>query len=132
MKKELEEIQAFLEEPLSDDPDLIVQRGAALNVYLARTAKIQADAQLAYDKVVTQEIKDIIKELTIGAGGTATAANALVKAAGRDQKHILVWAERLNRTCVHQIDWARSVLSKMREEMRMNTYGGGYTSTDRR
>jgi len=121
-----------LEEPLSDDPELIVQRGAALNAYLARTAKIQADAQLAYDAVVTEEIKALIKEMTISAGGTATAANALVKAAGRDQKYILVWAERLNRTCVHQIDWARSVLSKMREEMRMNTYGDGYTSTDRR
>ena len=125
LHSELQAIQDFLEEPTVDDPDMIIERTNELCQYLARTGKIQADAELEYNKAVSEEVKDIIRKMVLGLGASHTAANALIKSAGHRQRHVLTWAERLNRTCVHQLDWARTIISKAKEEMRMNQFGGG-------
>ncbi len=123
--KELHDIQAFLEEPLTDDSQMIEARGAELGVLLARTGKMYADAKAEYNKALRSEIMAILRDTAKQTGASHTAINQLVKAAAHDHQRVVDWTERLHKTCVRQLDWCRSVLSKHKEEMRMNQYGGG-------
>lgn len=123
--EELNEIQAFLEEPLSEDSNMIEARGAQLNIYLARSGKMYADAKAEYNKALQAEIMGIIREVAQQAGASHTAINQLVKAAAYKEQQLVDYSERIHKTCVRQLDWCRSVMSKHKEEMRMNQYGGG-------
>lgn len=126
MTDELQQIQDFLDEPLSDDPYMTEQRGSMLCVYLSRSGKIFADAQAAYKMALKDEIIDkVLPEMAKANGASFTVQNLLAKSACYDLEHTMTWAERIHKTCVRQLDWSRSVLSKAKEEMRMNQYGGG-------
>ena len=123
--EELQMIQEFLEEPLTDDIELVEARGSMLQVYLARSGKIFADSKAEYNKAITSEVMEILKKAAMGAGASHTAVNTLVKAACSNEQYLVDWSERIHKTTARQLDWCRSVLSKYKAELTMNTYGGG-------
>lgn len=49
--KEIEDMQQFLEVTTSDDPRELVQRLTDINVYMARSGKLLADAKAYQDQV---------------------------------------------------------------------------------
>ena len=121
--QELEQIQLFLEEQLTDDPYMVEQRGASLSVYLARTGKIYADAKADYQRALKSEIIDkILPEMAKAAGASFTVQNLLAKSACYELEHVVNLAERSHKTCVRQLDWCRSVLSKHKEELRQSQH----------
>jgi hypothetical protein len=123
MINELQDVQDFLEiDYVDDDPNMVVERGNALQAYMARTGKIVADAKRELNTAMQAELYQILQTYK---GSSHTAVNKLVKAVCPDEQYIVDWAERLNRACVHQLDWCRTVVSKAKEEMRMAAYGGG-------
>ncbi len=126
MREELKMYQAVLEEELSDDMNEVEAKGAVFCSILARTGKMYADAKKEYNKALTNEIMEMIRELLGGQAFVShTVTNQLVKAAAHEEQYLVDWAERLHKTCARQLDWCRSVLSKHKEEMRMNQLGGG-------
>ena len=58
INKECERMQEFLEITASDDPDELVQRLTEINVYLARSSKLLADARLLQSERIRQEVED--------------------------------------------------------------------------
>ena len=117
---ESQQIQNYCEITPSDDPSEVVERGNTLVAYIARTGKMLADAKHHAAEARRSEIVAIIKELT-DARYSAKVQNTLIDSVAKDEQYLVDWIERLNRTCVHQLEWCRTIVSKAKEEMRLGT-----------
>jgi len=120
LQQELTEIQEYLEQVMDNDIELVVERGAMLQVYLARSGFLLAQAKFSLNAARTSEIMQILKETAKLNNVGSTATNELIKASCKDEQYLVDWVERINKTCTHQLDFLRSVLSKAKEEMRYN------------
>ena len=113
IEKEALEIQSYLEITCSDDGNEITSRGFELSVYLARSGKLLADAKYHQDiarKVATTTFH--------GQGYSPSILKDLINSETKYQNYMVNWLDRVNRTCTHQIDWCRSALSMLKEEMK--------------
>ena len=116
---ELQDIQNFIEETMSDDPNEAVLRGNDLSVYMARTGKLLADAKFHRDKKLRSEIVSQIKEMVKLPPSVATKfTDTLVER----ESYLMNWADRSNRSCTHQLEWCRTIISKAKAEM--NAFNG--------
>ena len=120
IKFELKAIQDFIELNIKEDEITAVQiRGNELNAYMARSGKILADAKYHRDERLKDSVFEHLKEII---NLSATTANKYVDSLCKDENYLVNWAERVNRTCTHQLDWCRSVLSKQKEELRQSQH----------
>ena len=116
---ELQDIQNFIEVTMSEDPNEAVLRGNDLSVYMARTGKLLADAKYHRDKKLRSEIVSQIKEMVKLPPSVATKfTDTLVER----ESYLMNWAERSNRSCTHQLEWCRTIISKAKAEM--NAFNG--------
>ena len=116
---ELQDIQNFIEITMSEDPNEAVARGNDLSVYMARTGKLLADAKYHRDKKLRSEIVSQIKEMVKLPPSVATKfTDTLVER----ESYLMNWAERSNRSCTHQLEWCRTIISKAKSEM--NAFNG--------
>ena len=117
MKKELEEIQKFLEINVSEDMNEITERGSQLSVYIARTGKMLADAKLILDAKMNSEIMETLRKVAKeNPMATSTTINKLVNSLCAEEQFVLSWAERSNKTATHQLDWLRTLVSKAKQD----------------
>lgn len=123
LQSEAQEIQEFLEITMSDNPQEVIERGNELQVYMARTGKMLADAKYILNEQKKQETMDVVREFIIDQKLSAKVQNALIDGLCKDAQYLVDWIERLNAACTHQLDWCRSVNSKNKEEMRLNNLG---------
>lgn len=120
MREELEQMQDYLEINVSDNPEEIKMRINDLNVYMARSGKMLADAKNALRVKKASEISETILSIAKQNYLSAKAQNALVDSIAQEENYIVDWCERINRTCVHQIDAMRSLLSYEKEQIKRN------------
>lgn len=114
IKKELTDIQNFLEMTMSEDAQEAVVRGNDLSVYMARTGKLVADSKYHRDQKLRSEmIKEYQKLLDFPASVAVKYTDALVE----NETYLMTWATRLNASCTHQLDWCRTIISKAKAEM---------------
>lgn len=123
LKEEAQEIQKFLEITMGDNPVEITERGSDLVVYLARTSNMLAEARRQLNEAKKNETMSVIRDFIIDQKLSAKVQNALVDGLCSDQQYLVDWIDRLNATCTHQIDWCRTLISKYKEEMRLNNLG---------
>ena len=62
LQSEAQEIQEFLEITMSDNPQEVIERGNDLQVYMARTGKMLADANIETDVVSPKLLPDYRKQ----------------------------------------------------------------------
>ena len=120
---EAEEIQSFSEITTGDNPVEIKNRIVDLSVYVARTGKMLADAKFHLNQKKSQETMKVIEDILLGAKLSAKVQNSLIDSICKEEQYLVDWIERLNRTCTHQLDAMRSVLSYERETARLNNTG---------
>jgi hypothetical protein len=121
--KELDEIQAFLEAQYAADvPEQVQMKFDSLASYMARSGKLKADAEWHYNSLIESSIMDALKKGYEEKLSPSTI-NKFVEAAARNYKFLLTWADRVNRTCTHQLEGIRSVMSTLRSERFANNYG---------
>jgi len=123
LKEEAKQIQDFLEITMSDSSAEVVNRGNDLVVYIARTGEMLAQAKLALNEAMKNEAMQVIKDFIVDKKLSAKVQNALIDGLCREQKYMVDWLDRLNTTCTHQLDWCRTLVSKNKEEMRLNNIG---------
>ena len=123
LTKEAQKIQDFLEITMSDNPQEVIERGSDLQVYMARTGKMLADAKYILNEQKRNETMDIVRDFIIDQKLSAKVQNALIDGLCREKQYLVDWIERLNAACTHQLDWCRSVNSKNKEEMRLSNLG---------
>lgn len=115
LEREIDDIEAYLSEVPPDEPDLVIERGNELSVYISRTGKMLADAKYHQDKAISESI---VYNLGKNAGCPASMLKQLVESTCRRENYLVNSIERLNRAATHQLDWLRTVISKAKEEMR--------------
>ncbi len=123
LKAEAQAIQDFLEITMSDDPQEVIERGNDLQVYMARTGKMLADAKYILNEQKRTETMNVVQEFIIDQKLSAKVQNALIDGLCKETQYLVDWIDRLNAACTHQLDWCRSVNSKNKEEMRLNNLG---------
>jgi len=116
IQKELNEVQEFLElEYRGDDMQVVRQRLEDLNQWMARTGKLKADAEWHYFQNYNSSIMACIKDVAKLSMGTSTL-NKYLESCCKDYKVLITWSDRTNRSCVHQIDSLRTLISYSKSE----------------
>lgn len=117
--EELAVIDSYLNITMSEDVQEAVLRGNDLAVYIARTGKLLADAKYHLNRKKKSEVFDTLRETASQAGATSKAVNSIIDSLCKEEQYLVDWTDRVNRACVHNIDWCRTIVSKQKEEMRL-------------
>lgn len=112
--KELKIIQSVIDIEMNEDIQEAIDRGNYCSAQLARTGKLLADAKLIRDRKLSSEVVTNLKKVI---ALPASTANKYVDALCFDENYLVNWCERVNRSCTHQLDWCRTLISKAKAEM---------------
>lgn len=116
---ELTVIDSYLNITMSEEGEEAVSRGNDLAVHIARSGKLLADSKYHLNEKKKSEVFEVLEKTAKQAGATATAINAIVNSLCKEEQYLVDWSERINRTCTHQLDWCRTLISKAKEEMKI-------------
>jgi len=118
--EEANTMQFYLEITVGDDPTEWSERGSVLCEYMARSGKCLADAKYHLaEKKKTFIVGELSKLLDLF-NYSATTQRELIASCCGDMERLVTWFDRLNRSCTHQVDWIRTLISKEKEEMKLN------------
>lgn len=117
---EIEEMQSFLETTASDNPKELIERLTDINVYLARSGKLLADAK-AYQDEVAANVYAVHMEFISRV--PATVAMKFVSAQSVTANQLVTWLDRINRTLVHAGDNIRTQISFAKQDMALQRKG---------
>lgn len=123
VSEELRAMQNYMEDTCSNNPEEIRNRIIDLMVYLARSGEMLAVAKKELRRKKSSEIQNQIIAIAKEACLSATVQNALLESICEEESFLVDWVERINRTCTHQIDALRSLLSYEKEGLRLNKSG---------
>lgn len=108
LEQEAKEIDSFLNITCSEEPTEALQRGNDLSTYLARTSKMLADAKYWQDEAIQNSIIQKLKEqLDL----SPMIFKKFLDSSIKRENYLVNWLDRMNSTCVHQIDFLRTVIS---------------------
>ena len=108
---------------MSGDVQEAVMQGNDLIVYIARSGQMLAEAKFYLNQKMQDETMNVISKILSNGKLSAKVQNALIDSICRDEQFLVDTIERLNRTCTHQMEWCRSVVSLGKEEMRLSNAG---------
>lgn len=118
LNKEATDIQSYLDVTTSNEPTELTERLATLMTYMSRSGEMLAQAKKLLRVKKTSEINKTIIAIAKQEHLSASVQNALLDSICEDESYLVDWIDRINRTCTHQIDGIRSLLSYVKEEMR--------------
>lgn len=109
-------IQQLLEKPIDDDPNALTERGTLISTQIARTGKMLAEAKCLYNVVREIQLMERLGEF-MDSRLSAKIQNAILDGLAYKEKYLVDYLDRLNSSCVHQLDFIRTLLSKAKAEM---------------
>lgn len=116
IEKECKEMQDFLEIETSDSTDELVSRLTHINIYLARSGFLLAEAKRIQDKAIQEVYQSNMDALVKMPSNTA---KQFITSFVADINYLVTWLDRLNRSCVHQGDNIRTQISFAKEELKL-------------
>lgn len=122
IKKECEIYQSYLECLIPDGINAVIEHAKTIAAYHARTGSLLAEAKKLARAKKTSEIGETIIKIAKEQYLSAKAQNALVDSIASDEMYLVDLLDRINSTCVHQIDLCRSIISKEKEEMKYQNF----------
>ena len=114
LEKEALSIDKFLNITCSEDANEAVERGNDLQVYIARTGKMLADAKYWQDLAIRQNMSQNIKD---NPGLSPSIRKDYVNSLCQYENFMVTWIDRMNRAATHQSEWLRTVISKAKAEI---------------
>jgi len=114
ISQELKIIQSVIEVEMNEDIQEAVDRGNYCAAQIARTGKLLADAKIHRDRKLNSEVVANLKKVI---SLPALTANKFIDALCFDENYLVNWCDRVNRSCTHQLDWCRTLISKAKAEM---------------
>lgn len=121
LQQEAETIYDFLNIPTDDDMTQYTAKGNELAVYINRTGFMLSQAKYMLNDAMQNEVVQLIKELT-GEKYSAKVQNALIDSVCKEERRLVDFIEQLNKTAKYQIEWCRTGISKIKEEMKYNNF----------
>jgi hypothetical protein len=119
IRTECDDMQVELECLTPDDVNAVIERAKRLAVYHARSGYLLGEAKMLYRKKKASEIAETIVKIAKEGYLSSRAQNALVDSIAQDEAYLVDRLDRINSTCVHQLDIMRTIISKEKEEMRL-------------
>jgi len=111
------EIQGFLEAHYeADNGDACVERGQAIENYMALTSKLLADAKHHEQSLLNSKFINAVK-IGVSESMSASTLNKYLDTLVADYTYLVNWCERLNKSCTHSIEFLRTIISKLKQEM---------------
>src|SRR6185295_5922562 len=118
LKEKADRMQKYLEETTPSEPNDLIDRTEKLNILIAQSGKMLADAEWYRDEIVNSAIMKSIKD-SMEEKLSATVLNQYIKTTARDYNFLVKWIDRINATATHQIDSIRTIISFRKAEMVM-------------
>lgn len=119
--KACQEAQTALEAHYNaDNANACTERLQLLEGHMAITGKMLADAKHHLRMRTERSIDDLYDKK---AKLSPSIFNKYIEANTRDYGYLADWCNRLNASCVHSIEATRTIISKLKEEMRIANYG---------
>lgn len=106
-----EEIYAFLAEPISEEPEVIIERGNVMHSYMAILSKYYADSKYYSNQAMLDAIKKC-KEEKIPQGLHARFCDASIA----NEQQLVDLIKGLLEKCYKENDWNRTLVSKAKVE----------------
>lgn len=119
MWDEIKVMQEYLEIEVSEDPNEICERMRTINVYMARSSRLLAEAKAHRRKAE----KETMASLPEFGNMPANTLKKYLEVCAWEWCEIEDALENLYKTCVHTIDSLRSLLSFTKEDMRLSRSG---------
>ena len=116
---EILEHEAFLNVTCSEQPEEALQRGNDLNVLIARTGKMLADAKYWQDGAKVKATENAVSSGLVDRL-SPSSFNKYMDYTTKDENFMVNWIERIHRTAEKQLDWTRTLVSYAKEEMRLS------------
>ena len=123
MEQEIKEISDYLNITYSNNPQEIQERISTIMVYMMRTGEMLADAKKMLRRKKSDEIQNTIIQIAKENCLSAKIQNALLESIAEDEAFLVDRLDRLNASCVHQLDALRTLLSFEKESLRLNKAG---------
>lgn len=123
-KEEVKQIESFLLCEVSDNSQEIKERISKVATYHTRLSHLLPKAKRELRAKKTSEIKETIIAIAKEQCLSAKVQNALLDSICEDEQYVVDKLERLQSSCVHDIDANRSVLSFMKTELSQINYTG--------
>lgn len=119
MWSEIKEMQEYLEVEVSEDANEICERMRVLNVYMARSSRMLAEAKAHRRKAERDTIAAVPDFGTM----PANTLKKYLEVCAYEWYEIEDALENLYKSCVHSLDSMRSLLSFSKEDMRLSRSG---------
>ena len=123
MEQEIKEISDYLNIACSNNQQEIQERISTLMVYMMRTGEMLANAKKMLRKKKSDEIQNTIIRIAKENCLSAKIQNALLDSIAEDEAFLVDKLDRLNASCVHQLDALRTLLSFEKESLRLTKTG---------
>ena len=117
---ECQTIQEYLEEGCSEELPLLSEYGSKIAEYMARSGKMLADSKHWKQVANSKAIRKIAEEYAGKKFPPALVVKDFIESECQIETHLLNWVDRLNTSCTHRLDWCRTLISKGKEELRLN------------
>lgn len=118
LKAKAEAMQKYLEERPKNQDEAVIERLENLQILLAQSGELLAQARFLQDQLIHSEIMKVIKEGYTELL-TPSVLNKFVNALAKDINYLVNWLDRINSAAVHQIDALRSILSYRKAQMNL-------------
>lgn len=112
-----QEIQRYLEAHYNaDNGNAVVERANNIESYMAISGKMLADAKWHYNNLLQSVFISAIQQGNKERMSTSTL-NKYIDSLCKDNQYLVDWCDRINRTCTHQLEFSRTVISKLKAEI---------------
>ncbi len=121
--EEIEALQPYLDEEVGESGDEVIERMRRLQSYLSRTGAIWVEGKVLLRARRSTEIANTILDVARENFLSKALQNALLESVCLKEEELVDKAERANRTCYHQLDSLRSILSYEKTDLQLNKTG---------
>lgn len=118
IRTKIDSFNKYLEAKCPQQDEDLIQRLENLQVLLAQSGNLLAEAKMLRDEQIQISIKGVVSNPEY-VGLSNTLMNEYVKASCKELNYLVNSLDRINSSSVHQIDAIRSILSYRKSQMNL-------------
>ena len=118
LKETAAKMQAYLEEKSGSEPNELIERLENLQVMVAKSGNMLADAKYYQDMITNGAIMEALKQ-SYEERLSPSTINKFVTTAAKDQNYLVVWFDRINSAAGKQMMAINVMISYRKTEMQL-------------
>ena len=114
----LSKMQTYLETPAGHEPQELIDRIEYLNILIAKSGQLLAEAKFIQDEVVNKGLLQAMED-GLDKKLTPSLINKFVSSSAKNINYLVNWADRINSSATHQLDGIRTIISYKKAELNL-------------